>query len=362
MFVYFSLALMVPVLSWAFRKKENRNDLVLLILCCVMFILLCLRNPFGFFDLPAYRDNFYETKNFSFLEMLRGTRFINTHVSIHEENGYLWLNWILSHMGANFNVLLCVHAAVVCTSLFFFIRKYSADPVFSIYFFLCIGGLTDHTYILRQSFAFAILLFAVPFIVERKPLRFLLLVILAASFHRTALSFILIYLLSYVKLNRKTAFIGIGTALSMIILVPLLYSTVILKLMQAFGKSGYKIAQFDFREMLIIITAMLFFVIFITDFSKDIPLSDTVMFWITVISLMFMAVSSHIYIMARVGMSMYLPFAMIMLPNFIEKNENRELMSKFKIAIYAALFAYLIFIVITTPYSFSFVWDKAAII
>lgn len=359
MFVYFALALLVPASYWIFRKKENRSDIVLAIACSAMFLLLCLRNPFGFLDLPSYHQYFEMTRGFSFSEMVRGTRFLHVHSLIGEESGYIWLNWLLSHMGAGFNILLCLHAAFVCASIFIFVRRYSIDPVFSIYFFLCIGGLTDHTYILRQSFAFAILLFALPFAIERKPFRFLLLVALAFLFHRTALSFLLIYPLSYVKVTRKTALAGIAISLSMLLLAPLLYSSVISHFMAVLGKAGYKIGEPDFKEMIVVLVAMLCFAVYVNDFSKEMPQSDTAMFWLSMMALLFMTVSVHIYIMARVGMSMYLPFAMVMLPNFIARNGNSVLMGRFKILISLALFAYLVFIVLSTPYSFSFVWEAA---
>lgn len=359
MFVYFALALLVPVSYWVFRKKENCSDIVLAIACSAMLLLLCLRNPFGFLDLPSYYQYFEKTRGFSFSEMVKGTRFLHVHSLIGEESGYIWLNWLLSHMGASFNILLCLHAVLVCAGIFIFVRKYSTDPVFSIYFFLCIGGLTDHTYILRQSFAFVILLFALPYAIDRKLFRFLLLVALASLFHRTALSFLLIYPLSYVKVTRKTALAGIAISLSMVLIVPLLYSSIISNLMAIMGKTGYKIGEPDFKEMIVVLVAMLCFAVYVNDFSKEMPRSDTAMFWLSMMALFFLAISVHIYIMARVGMSMYLPFAMIMLPNFMARNGNSVLMGRFKMLISLALFAYLIFIVLTTPYSFSFVWEAA---
>ena len=363
MYVYFALALIVPGLYWVFRKNEKRNDLVLLITCGSMFVLLCLRNPFGFYDLPTYAVFLDSTKDVTFIEMLKGTRFIHTHSIVGLESGYCWFNWILSHLGANIYILLCVHAAFVSASLFFFIRKFSLSPAFSLFFYLCIGGLTDHTYILRQSFAFAILLFAVTFVIDRKPVKFLLLVLLAAWFHRTALSFLLIYPVSYVKLTRKTALIGIGLSLSMLAVIPLISSSVIPWVFRLFGKEYYlTISEIDFKEMLVVLTGMLLFVVFITDFSKEVSITDSTVFWLSDISLLFMAVSVYIGLIARIGMSMYLPFAMIMLPNFIERNENKALMDKYRIAICVALFAYLVFIVVTTPYWFSFVWEPATLI
>ena len=361
MFVYFILALIVPGAYLLFRKNEKRDDIILYITLGIIFVLLCLRNPFGFYDLPNYDYSLKLTKDVSFMEMLKSTRFIHVSDVTGMESGYTWLTWLISHIGGNINVLLCVHAAFVCVSLFFFIRKNSLSPAFSLFFYLCIGGLTDHTYIIRQSFAFAILLFAFTFVVEKKPLRFLLLVALATWFHRTAMSFILIYPLSYVKLTKKTAIAGIIVSLSMLGIVPLLTKNVIPWAMSVLGKEGYLNNVIDFKEMIIVLTGLLGFVIFITDYSEEIPREDSVSFWLSCLALLFMCVSVYVELIARVGMSMYLPFAMILLPNAMVRNKNRALMNKFGIAIYLALFAYLVFIVVTTPYWYSFVWEPATI-
>lgn len=361
MFVYFILALIVPGTYMLFRKNDKRDDLVLYITLGITFVLLCLRNPFGFYDLPNYDYMLKATRNISFIDMVKGTRFIHANTMFYGESGYLWLNWILSHMGANIYVLLWIHSAFVCVSLFFFIKKHSLSPAFSLFFYLCIGGLTDHTYILRQSFAFAILLFAFTFVVEKKPLRFLILVALAAWFHRTALSFVLIYPLSYVKLTRKTAIAGIVVSLSMLAVVPLLLKSVIPWILSVMGRDNYLNNEVDFKEMIIVLTGLLGFVVCIADFSEETPRDDSVSFWLSCLALLFMCVSVYVEIIARVGMSMYLPFAMIMLPNFMVRNKNKALMNKLGIAIYLALFAYLVFIVVTTPYWYSFVWEPATI-
>lgn len=359
MFVYFILALIAPCTYLVFRKNDKRDDIILYLTLGVIFVLLCLRNPFGFYDLPYYDLALKWTKDVSFKEMLKATTYIRVNSSTLMESGFLWLNWFVSHLGGNINVLLCIHAAFVCLSLFFFIKKYSLSPAFSLFFYLCIGGLTDHTYILRQSFAFAILLFAFTFVVKKKPLRFILLVALAAWFHRTALSFILIYPLSYLKLTKKTAIAGIVVSLSMLGIVPLLLRSVIPWALSLLGKESYLNYVTDFKEMIIVLVGLLGFVICITDYSEEIPREDSASFWLSCMALLFMCVSVYIEIFARVGMSMYLPFAMIMLPNAVVRNKNRALMNKLGIAIYLALFAYLIFIVVTTPYWYSFVWEPA---
>ena len=360
MFVYFILALLVPVGFYLFRKNEKRDLIVLSIIFFLFFILLCLRNTFGFLDLPNYYVFFSEIKSESFLSLLKGTHFIKPHSSWNIESGYVWLNWIIAKAGFGFQGILIVQALVVSLSLFLFVKRYSLNPCFAIFFYLCIRGLNDHTYIVRQSFAFAILLFAVPAVLNRKLIRFLLIVALAVLFHRTAISFLLVYPLSYIKVNRKTGIIAIVVTLLVLLVIPILIPLVkyIFTLMQ---KTSYidAMGEPDFRQTILLIAAMLVFALFIKPKEKEFSHSDEVMFWLVIISLLFMNLSVYLPILSRVGMSMYFPFSMILVPNAIEMNEDKALTKKVKIALAVCLYVYLIYIVLSQNYSFSFIWEGA---
>jgi hypothetical protein len=65
----------------------------------------------------------------------------------------------------------------------------------------------------RQTIAIAIVMIAFKFIKERKMLKFLLLILLAASFHTTALIFLPAYWLNKLELNKKTISIFLLTGL-----------------------------------------------------------------------------------------------------------------------------------------------------
>ena len=360
MFVYFILALLVPVGFYLFRKNEKRDLIVLSIIFFLFFILLCLRNTFVFLDLPNYYVFFSDIKSESFISLLKGTHFIKPHSSCNIESGYVWLNWIMAKAGFGFQGILIVQALVVSLSLFLFVKRYSLNPCFAIFFYLCIRGLNDHTYIVRQSFAFAILLFAVPAVLNRKLIRFLLIVALAVLFHRTAISFLLIYPLSYIKVNRKTGIIAIVATLLVLLVIPILIPLVkyIFTLMQ---KTSYidAMGEPDFRQTILLIAAMLVFALFIKPKEKEFSHSDEVMFWLVIISLLFMNLSVYLPILSRVGMSMYFPFSMILVPNAIEMNEDKALTKKVKIALAVCLYVYLIYIVLSQNYSFSFIWEGA---
>ena len=83
-----------------------------------------------------------------------------------------------------------------------FISKYSPSPFFSV---MCFLGLLYYSLlfdVLKQAVAMSILLFAFDAIVEKRPLLFLVLIIVAAFFHFPALIFLPAYWIGRMKLGR----------------------------------------------------------------------------------------------------------------------------------------------------------------
>jgi hypothetical protein len=115
---------------------------------------------------------------------------------------------------------------------------------------------------LRQAIAASILLISVDAINKKKLIRFLFLVFIAFTFHRSAMIFLPLYFLSKIKFN-KSVFIG-GFAIYALEFVALV--TVAKNLIQAvlvaFGKSSYSISGFSLTNLtLLLIASLLFFML-----------------------------------------------------------------------------------------------------
>ena len=75
------------------------------------------------------------------------------------------------------------------------IKKYSVNPTFSLLFFFSIGTYIVYVAALKQSFAMFFLLLALPYAIDRKYVRFYLLVFVAMLFHTHAFMFAIVPLL-----------------------------------------------------------------------------------------------------------------------------------------------------------------------
>jgi len=91
--------------------------------------------------------------------------------------------------------IVFIYKAILCNS---------DNPVFSLFIFICFCLFYQAFNQSRQILALSIILYSYKYIVERNLLKYVLLILFASIFHNTALIFIPIYFLRYIKLNWKT--------------------------------------------------------------------------------------------------------------------------------------------------------------
>lgn len=120
------------------------------------------------------------------------------------EIGYILLNKIVGLFTKNGGVFFFVAAALSLSGTFYMIWRYSKNPFMSVFLFLnTYLFYLDLNYV-RQGIAMSIMCFAYGFLQDRKLWKFLLLCVLAATFHLPVIYLIPVYFITFVKLNLKT--------------------------------------------------------------------------------------------------------------------------------------------------------------
>lgn len=146
-------------------------------------------------DTPVYIDLFNTIKDIDFRNLIffAGDRF---------EIGFIFYLKLLHYISDNPAVLLIVTAIIVYPIFVWFIRKYSNDYILSVLLFFYLGYYDTTLNIMRQIIAFAIIMIAFDAMMRHKWLSFILLVILAFLFHKSAMIFMLSPL-AYLLINKK---------------------------------------------------------------------------------------------------------------------------------------------------------------
>lgn len=127
-----------------------------------------------------------------------------------KEAGYTWVTGFLNDSGVPFSTFLIFVAALCMISFYVFVNKYSDDYIFSLIMFVGIGNFAMFLTGVRQTIAISIVLLAFFAMMHNKWYLFFPLVLLASTFHYSALFCLPVYFAKKIKLTRgKITFVSI---------------------------------------------------------------------------------------------------------------------------------------------------------
>lgn len=119
------------------------------------------------------------------------------------ETGYWLFCWVLHWFSSSERFLILVHAAIVTILVFRFIYRYVDNVPLGVMSYLCLGQYTFNMTGMRQAMAMSLCLVAVKYIKERRFKAFILMVLVAMQFHKTAIAFLPAYFLPWVIEKRR---------------------------------------------------------------------------------------------------------------------------------------------------------------
>lgn len=268
MAIYLLLFASVPFWHLVFKKQKK---VFVTIVALELFAILALKAPTLGVDLDNYSAGYEYIANMSFTEMIASLRWFSLaklYWMYAYESGYVVVNWICSHIGLSFHGFFVVYAAVSVFVLARFVYKYSKLPWLTFLIFMSLGGYIYFFGIIRQTIAALILLISVDAIKDKKLFRFLVLVFIAFTFHRTALLFLPLYFAANIRFNGKAfkwGFILYGVELLGLLAVGRLLIQTFLKL---FDK-GYDTQPFTPNKLMLLIFAIAVFLCLTLNFKKN---------------------------------------------------------------------------------------------
>lgn len=230
------------------------------------------------------------------------------------EIGYNLLTYILGDLGLSFQNFMTLTSIFNIVILGYILYKYSKLPYISYIFFLIIGVYDFQFSGLRQSIAMTWILLSFQYIVSKKLLKFLLTILLAVSFHVTALPFIIIYFLVNTRIRQYYKY-----------LYPILFGVLLILgkqigILATLYMNPEYISYMITSSELLGTTAILILVILISAIiikKMDINLVDDMAFdssfIIVSVALLVQALSSYSYLFTRFNL-IYFQFSIILVP------------------------------------------------
>jgi hypothetical protein len=192
------------------KKSKMNNAIFLCISGVAMITLSSLRSNTVGIDYKQYADYFSQVHDGGWSFLISGAN------GYRVEPGYSLLNYFVSLFTSDVRVFMLVVSILAVGLTAILLYKYSPIPWVGMFVFGSFGFFGNSLSFLRQSIAIAIFLFAIKFLKDKRLIPYLIVVLLAASFHKAMLIMIPIYFIAQIKINWKslTTYAGL-TALIM---------------------------------------------------------------------------------------------------------------------------------------------------
>ena len=183
------------------KKREPNTFFVWVVFLTIAFVA-AFRYNVGM-DFWAY----YETKNWT----------IKFENESYNSLGFTIFSIICSWIFGGIDASITIGAAIVTIFIFIFtVKKNAENFTLSVILFILTGVFTGMLNGVRQYLATAILFAGYNLIIERKPIKWLLVVLLASTFHVTAILMFLVYFICNLKCDWKLVFLYFSIAVVML--------------------------------------------------------------------------------------------------------------------------------------------------
>lgn len=187
------------------RKPSREKDAFFLCLVSVILVLFsAARAETVGIDYGVYRDYFEQVRD-------GGWAFLTGPENRYRvEFGFSLLNYLISLMTGDVHVFMAVAAALMVGMAAVVLYRDCSMPWLGMFVFVSFNFFGNTLSFIRQSLAIGIFLFAIRYLQNRRPLPYLLIVLLASSFHSSMLLLIPVYFLAQIPVNWKS--VGVYTA------------------------------------------------------------------------------------------------------------------------------------------------------
>jgi hypothetical protein len=178
-------------------NSEKANKIVLSLFFGMYFILLALRDVSVGVDTVHYVNLFYNISRLSWQEI-----FVFGHDYLQYENGFIIFIKLLTYFD-NVRLFIIITAALIVFPIMYFYIHEAKDALICISFFL-ISLLFEMFFSgMRQSIAISFGTVAFYFVKKKKIIPFTLVVLLAYTFHTSALLLLLLYPIYHSHITKK---------------------------------------------------------------------------------------------------------------------------------------------------------------
>lgn len=175
-------------LAWKGRPSKVLNYTIVALLIAYLSLFAGLRTHYN--DTGTYMRSFEALA--AFPNVLSGFSW-----KFGDNPGFVLLNSLMKSAGFSAQTFVLTYSILFVAAAVSFLKKYSSSFILSIFLFVCAHGYLFSLAAMKQCTSIAIGLAAIPYALNHKWIRFVAIVLLAATFHPYILLFLLIPILRF---------------------------------------------------------------------------------------------------------------------------------------------------------------------
>ncbi len=332
-YVILNCMLLANSLWFALRNKVHRNTVKNVYLFTSGLWLVLFAGFRGDFtsDYKNYAWLFRYYNQFDFSQILER--------QFGQEIGYVFINRLIGVFSNNVVWVMLITSCLIVVLFLMEIRRDSVYVWLSVFMFVTIGQYFTSFNLIRQILAAAIVFSGSKYMYERNFIRYFLVVILAALFHKTALIMIPFFFVLNLRFNiTKLLLILLGLAISMSSIESIL-RFVQLQFYDHYIEGSYGMTGFGFNSIVLPL-AILFFILF--HYPKlDCSNNQKVNLWVNAVIfyVFFTLLGLQVMMIQRLS-HFFAPYVLLLVPYIIGKVNNVRLRVIYFYGFVAASIAY----------------------
>lgn len=188
--IYFWLVVFIILMAIIFRGEEKKKWFLITVFFALFFVM-------GFRHAAVVGVDSAS----SYLETFKAMKKTNPVFETNFAFFYL-MKLIYIITGGNYHIYSILISGFVIFSYYYLAKKYATNALVTVFWFLGMGFYTFLFSALKQAIAMAILCYAFDAIMKKKPIRFVIIVSVAACFHFPALVFLPAYWIAKMDIGR----------------------------------------------------------------------------------------------------------------------------------------------------------------
>ncbi len=230
---------------------EKRKRIFVWFSGITLFVIMGFRHYLVGVDTKNYLNRYLASPFYSWDDFTRW------NLWIEEELGFILIGKILYALKVPYQVYLILYGLFITFCICKLIHKWCKNAFWGFYLHTTIGLFTMSMSGIRQSVACCICWLAMDYIMEKKPVRFILMVLLASTFHQSAIFFVVFYFARYIKVKKVNGWILAALTISTLVLRPFLIQLISPFMQEKYEKYGMISDKYPINPLLVVVAILI---------------------------------------------------------------------------------------------------------